>query len=130
MKSSLKRLCTATTLFVSTQTATWFPFVSTESIFFRHLCKQLLSTHHWQVGSLLSTSYFKKLLYLTANIDILHKGALWTQNNWFGTSCLLAGTYASIQTVLVMTFNSSLQLYRLLKVAHLHYQSIYSATGR
>jgi hypothetical protein len=130
MKSLLKRLCTATTLFVSTQTATWFPFVSTESIFFRHLCKQLLSTHHWQAGILLSTTYYKELLYLTANIDILHKGALWTQNNWLDTSCLLADTYASIQIVLVMTFSSSLQLYRLLKVAHLHHQSIYSTTSR
>jgi len=64
------------------------------------------------------------------NCDILHKGAFWTQNKWFGTSCLPSGTYESIQTVLIMTFNSSLQLYKLLKVAHLHHQSIYSATGR
>lgn len=56
--------------------------------FFRHPCKRLLSTHHWQLGIVLPTSYFSKLSYLTANIDILHIGAFWIQNKWFGTTCL------------------------------------------
>jgi hypothetical protein len=41
--------------------------------FFRHTCKQLFPTHYWQLGIVLPTSYFRKLSYLTANIDFYTK---------------------------------------------------------
>jgi hypothetical protein len=97
-----------------------------ESTFYRHPCKQLLPTHHWQAGIVLPTSYFPTLLRLTAKIDIsLNKRAFGHKINGSALCALPAGTYSSIQIVLIMTFNLSTSHCKLPKIAHLHRQSIY-----